>query len=169
MSVRDHAARMFLGLTVSVVLGLIGQGCSRSMTAEESNPERGTLESVDFAILKAIGSSNREVERASASAPDAETLSVVFAANDNVTDSMIKRGLMRDVRNVLQVVAESGYESNAIVITGTFPIGGEDVNVIRAVVSVDKLAATDWEAFTMDDVEGVADMWWIHPRMKAAK
>lgn len=129
-------------------------------------PEAGTGERVEFEILEALGQSNRGVERIVSLKVDSGIVELKFAANQNMSGSLIKAGIRRDVRNALKAVVDSRYRFEAVGITGVFPIDGVETNAILAVVTRESAAGIHWPKFTPDDVEGVSQRWWIHPRIK---
>lgn len=161
---------------VVIVIGISGCGGTEADKQTEkvasvaepfaAVPHLGTVERLEHNVRDSVGTSNRGAERVTVSIPEAGIVEVVVALNKNLTGSMVKKGMRRDIVAILQAVAESGYDVTVVGITGTYPLGSEDENVVLAVVESDRLDDIDWATFDVDDIKSVAARWWVHPQMK---
>ncbi len=70
-----------------------------------------------------IGTSNRNVQRVSIAELQGERLFVQWAINDNLTAGMIRGGARLDIRNMLEVIADSQEPYTSVFLRGTFALG----------------------------------------------
>lgn len=132
------------------------------------------LEQLKNSIADALGTSNRDVVRLSHFGWNSEQseIEVTVAANDNLTDNLLKYGFQMDIVDVLRTIQTSNtplpYDS--VVVAITFPLvdvygNSKESNVVIATYSRENLDKVNWVNFLTDNVYLIAnqDSLYIHP------
>ena len=134
----------------------------------EPTPTLSSEETVERLVVKALGSGNRDVDRITKIIlADDDWVTLNWAANDSLTEGMIKSSAKRDIANVGRALCKAGY-CNGLTMIGTFsmkdPYGNvsEDV-VIQIVLRPETLARINWEYFDSQNVYVIADAVKLHP------
>jgi hypothetical protein len=125
-------------------------------------------------VAEALGTSNRDVPRLTDFSWDADRseIAVTFAAQDDFTEDMIKRGIQIDIVNILRTIQKSNtpipYKS--IVVVATFPLvdvygNTKESNVVIATYARENLDKVNWDNFLTDNIYKIAnqDSLFIHP------
>ncbi len=128
-------------------------------------------------VADALGTSNRDAQRLSDFSFDPSTseISVTFAANDNLTENMIKRGIQMDIVEILKTIYQSktSIPYNSIFIMATFPLvdtygNTNETNVVLATYDRSNLDKVNWDNFLTDNAYVIAnqDTLYIHPALQ---
>jgi len=138
-------------------------------TATPLSPEAA----LQVAIEDALGSCNRDVPRMSAyELDDKGIILIVWAINDNLSGTMITRGAMTDIVDILRAIDESGVDYTRADLLGTFSMvnkyGEVDEHiVVNTMYSRETIDLINWEGFLTDNVYIVADeVYRIHPEFQ---
>jgi hypothetical protein len=118
-------------------------------------------------VIRVLGKGNRDVDRVEIVDYDPEVTIVRWAINDNLTENMIKRGLMMDIAKLMEVAANSGLPYDELMLMGTFSMVDQYGNVEEALVSSYKISQDEvnkinWDNFLTDNVARLG-YWWLHP------
>lgn len=151
----------------------------------ETLPALPTLESIrdlaaaelalQNALDQALGESNRGLGRKlnlfSPGLPGLIENSIIigWAADEAASPTLIRETMARDTLTVLQTVADSGIDYDAIFIGAKYPMMIEQLNMIDEVEVLtlqynrDTLASIDWNTITPAEIFESADLFIIHP------
>ena len=136
----------------------------------EPTPTLEPEAAVRQAITDALRDSNRDVERVSEislTLDEPPQIYVLWAINDNLTEEMLKGGAKLDVTNMLEAIAESGFEYDSVLVEGTFSLIDQFGNtsedkVVRALYQRETVDRINFDRFLHDDVYAIADDTAIH-------
>lgn len=131
---------------------------------------KGTEERLRHDIAEALGTSNRNRERATIDVAGGR-ITVLVAFNDNLTEGMIQSGMQIDIADTLKAVSQSGYNFSDIIIRGTFPLvdkfgNSRETEVLQAEYSKSTVSRINWNNFLFDNVFDIADSIHIDPAVK---
>ena len=88
-----------------------------------SMPPYGTAQRLQYEVKEALGSSNRNIQRVFGVRVHRTSIHVLFAINDNLSDSMVIRSAKHDIEKALQAIQSSGYSSySSLYFVGTFSL-----------------------------------------------
>ena len=76
-------------------------------------------------IARTLGTSNRGVQRVSVAQLQGERLFVQWAINDNLTAGMTRGGARSDIRDMLEVIADSREPYTSVFVRGTFALADQ--------------------------------------------
>ena len=178
---RRHAVGL---LVLSFVMLITGAGMMDSEETAVEEPESSVstgssappAEAVEAAsatsfqtqISSALGSSNRDVQRVSAARLQGERLFVQWAIiNDNLTSGMIVRSARLDIRNMLEVIADSQEPYTSVLFRGTFSLvdqlgNASEDTVVEATFTKSVIDRINFENFLTDNVYAIAEETNIH-------
>lgn len=152
--------------------------CLVAVAAINSEPASLSLspaQEVESIIADSLGESNRNIQRLSSvnwSEGD-KTLTIQWTINDNLTEDLLKRGAMMDIKDVLETIATKGipYDYQAIVFRGTFSMrdvygNSSEDQVLLISYQRSTIAKIIWDNFLTDDIYKVADTVWLHPAFR---
>jgi hypothetical protein len=127
------------------------------------------------ALDESLGESNRgrgrKLDLFSPGLPDLMGNSIIigWAADDAASSALILEAMARDTLTVLQGVADSGIEYDAVLIGARYPMMIEQLNMVDEVEVLtlqfdrETLAAIDWNTVTPNQIFELADLFIIHP------
>ena len=130
--------------------------------------EAASATSFQTQISSALGSSNRDVQRVSAARLQGERLFVQWAIiNDNLTSGMIVRSARLDIRNMLEVIADSQEPYTSVLFRGTFSLvdqlgNASEDTVVEATFTKSVIDRINFENFLTDNVYAIAEETNIH-------
>ena len=177
---RRHAVGL---LVLSFVMLITGAGMMDSEETAVEEPESSVstgssappAEAVEAAsatsfqtqIGSALGSSNRDVQRVSAARLQGERLFVQWAINDNLMSGMIARSARLDIRNMLEVIADSQEPYTSVLFRGTFSLvdqlgNASEDTVVEATFTKSVIDRINFENFLTDNVYAIAEETNIH-------
>ena len=143
----------------------------RAKAAEtEALEEAGTIP-FQTLISRALGTSNRDVQRVSVAQLQGERLVVQWAINDNLTSGMVSRGARRDIHNMLEVIADGQEPYTSVFLRGTFSLvdrlgNVSEANVVEATFAKSTIDRINFENFLTDNVYVIAEDTDIHPEFR---
>ena len=122
-------------------------------------------------ISRALGTSNRDVQRVSVAQLQGERLVVQWAINDNLTSGMVSRGARLDIHNMLEVIADGQEPYTSVFLRGTFSLvdrlgNASEANVVEATFTKSTIDRINFENFLTDNVYVVAEDTDIHPEFR---
>lgn len=132
------------------------------------------IEQLKMLVTDALGTSNRDVPRLSSFSWDADRseIAVIFAAQDNLSDDLIKRGIQMDIVDILSTIQTSNtsLQYKSIVAVATFPLvdvygNSKESNIVIATYTRENLDKINWSNFLTDNIYLIAnqDSLFIHP------
>ncbi len=97
-----------------------------------------------------------------------DVIFVVFSLNDNLTENMILRGGMIDIKKILEVVDFSNIDYSGVIVEGTFSMvdiyGNEsEEEVIFASYEKEDIDKINWSNFITDNIFEIAFTFRLHP------
>ena len=133
--------------------------------------------SFEAAVLNALGSSNRDVNRITSiwfSEGDGD-LVIEWTVNDNFSNDWILSGAMSDITDVLEYIATNDipYPYQQVTFDGTFPLvdqfgNSSEERVILVSYTTTTIQKINWEGFLTDNIFNIADGGpFIHPALQA--
>lgn len=125
-------------------------------------------ERIRAAVEKALGTSNRRVQRVQQVAVDGSIVTVHWAIDDNFTEGLIKLGANFDIKDVLQDLFTRDLGITRVIMLGSFSMVDVYGNVIEDVViryemSAATAAKVNWEEVDPHNLYRIADAAQIHP------
>ena len=95
-------------------------------------------------------------------------LDISLIGDDNLSKSLIKRGMWKDSKEIFEAVFEEYPSIDTVYIYWQFPLvdqlGNEDLGeVIRIGLSRETAETINWENFNPENFSAVADEYWQHP------
>jgi len=125
------------------------------------------LEALRLKLESTLGESNRHVRRFDL-ALDGTTLQVTIAANDNLTDGLIKSGIQSDVYDTLKAASASRVQYDRLLITVTFQTADAfgqtaETELVRATYTRETLGKIVWGNFNKNNIYTIADDLYLHP------
>ena len=122
-------------------------------------------------IERALGTSNRNVQRVSIAELQGERLFVQWAINDNLTAGMIRGAARLDIRDMLEVIADSREPYTNVFFRGTFSLvdqlgNASETNVVEATFTKSTIDRINFENFLTDNVYVAAEDTDIHPTFR---
>jgi len=153
---------------------------SATLPPSETPLPRATLEplaELQQIVTNILGTSNRNVQRLANFSydPGNSEITVTFAANDNLTESMIKFGIQMDIEDILKTIQQSNTSIpyTSIFVMATFPLtdvygNSKESNVVLATYNRTNLDKVNWDNFITDNVYLIAnqDTLFIHPAVQ---
>ena len=145
------------------------RGIASARQAEEAEEEaRNALRT---RVERALGSSNRNVLRVTDARLQGARIYVRWAINDNLTEGLIQAGAQRDIRNILEALADSAEPYTSVFLRGTFPLvdqfGNEsETNVVEVLYTKGTIERINFENFLRDNVYAIAENADIHPAFR---
>lgn len=132
--------------------------------------------SMRLKIEQALGSGNRDIPRFNSFSWDEARgeISVTFAANDNLSEGLIKIGIQTDIADILKIVSENkeNLPYQSLVVASTFSLvdvygNAEEKNVVIATYTRENLEQINWDNFLHENVYVIAnqDSLFLHPAL----
>ena len=143
----------------------------RAKAAETEALEEAGAIPFQTLISRALGTSNRDVQRVSVAQLQGERLVVQWAINDNLTSGMVSRGARLDIHNMLEVIADGQEPYTSVFLRGTFSLvdrlgNASEANVVEATFTKSTIDRINFENFLTDNVYVVAEDTDIHPEFR---
>jgi len=143
----------------------------RSIKTKTPVPDAGSIERLEYEIIKGLGKSNRKMDRITHFQVDGQDVVVHFTINDNLTVNMTKGGAKNSAESILKAVQNSGYDYSTITMLGTYPLqdklgNSTETGVLQATYSRGIVSRINWQGFLYDNVYEIADEVWLHPAFK---
>ncbi|QDU98083.1 hypothetical protein [Lignipirellula cremea] len=107
----------------------------------------------------------------SADDPAQKVIQIRWDVDDNLTNSLIRRGAMMDLEQILKAASDSGISCAEVTAFGSFAVEDKLGNatkdlVIKATYSGDTIGKINWSKFLTDNVLEIADDTWEHPMFR---
>jgi tetratricopeptide (TPR) repeat protein len=161
-------------LVAAIAINTPAPSQSTAPTLQANNTSLEPIEQLKILVADALGTSNREVPRLSDVSWDSSRseIAVTFAAQDNLSEDMIKRGVQMDIVNILRTIQTSNtsLQYKSIVAVATFSLvdvygNSKESNIVIATYTRENLNKINWDNFLTDDIYLIAnqDSLFIHP------
>ena len=166
LRLRRHAMGL-LALSFVMFIGTPVEEPDSAVSTGSSVPPAEAVEvasapSFQTLISRTLGRSNRDVQRVSAARLQVERLFVQWAINDNLTAGMIAGSARLDIRNMLEVIAESQEPYTSVLLRGTFSLvdqlgNASEDTVVEATFTKSVIDRINFENFLTDNVYAIAE------------
>ena len=139
-----------------------------TVTATATLSPQAHLEAI---IAKALGASNREVDRGVSvdiiPTDKGNEVYVEWNINDNFSDASILRGALRDVLDIGEALKKSGLRITTLDLVGSFVMVDKYGNhsedpVLTVTFEAETLSKINWDGMLIENVPNVADHIWVH-------
>ncbi len=125
-------------------------------------------EALTAAIVAALGSGNRDVDRVASVIDDDGRIEVDWAINDAFSENLTQGSAQLDATNILRAISESGYPYDFVLMRGTFPLvdqfgNTEEQKVVELFFEQATADQINFDGFDYRNVYDIADSAQIHP------
>lgn len=162
---------------ISVILLVIGTSMlpddpdRTTTTSTSATTPASAPQTFQTRIQGTLGTSNRNVQRVSEARLQGERLLVQWAINDNLSVGMIRGGARRDIRDMLEVIADGSEPYTTVILRGTFAMvdqlgNASETPVVEATYTRDTIDRINFENFLTDNVYVIAQDTDLHPEFR---
>lgn len=142
-----------------------GRSESHNYVTEENSPERA----IELATLKTL-SPQKIIEDINL---EEDELYIEYKAAENLTNNLTKRGIMIDASELMEALTPVLDENiNIVNFSSSLPLIDQYGNITQDKVGLITFSRSEWEKinwdnFITDNIESVADYFWIHPAINS--